>query len=62
MSPDMPWAASLVLTIGGLLILGGVIAFIAGLRHDWKSKQRALRSPDYSVGRDCFNDFKGVQK
>ena len=34
MSPDMPWAASLVLTIGGLLILGGVIAFIAGLRHE----------------------------
>jgi hypothetical protein len=53
----MPWAASLVLTIGGLLILGGLIAFIAGLRHDWKSKQRALRKPDLSVGRDVYREM-----
>jgi hypothetical protein len=59
---EMSWSEISVFTLGGLLILGGVIAFIAGQRHEWKAKQRALPQPNHAVGRDCYRDTKGVTR
>jgi hypothetical protein len=39
----MPWGPALVLTIGGLLVLGGVIAFIAALIKNEKARRREER-------------------
>lgn len=61
-APDMPWQASLVLTFGGFLIAGGLIAFIAALVSEEKARKRQLRKADYAVGRCCFADRKGLTK
>lgn len=59
---DMGWGEISIFLLGGSLVAGGVIGFIAGLRHEWKSKQRSLRPPDHAVGRDCFTDRQGIWK
>jgi hypothetical protein len=59
---EMGWSEIGVFVLGGALIVGGVIAFIASLRHDWKAKQRTLRTPHHAVGRDCYRDTKGVTR
>lgn len=54
---DLPWQASLVLTLGSFLICGGVIAFIAGLVSEERARKRQLRKADYAVGRDVYREY-----
>lgn len=59
---QMGWAEIGVFALGFLLIAAGSIAFIVGLLRDQRDAKRILRSPDASVGRDCFRDRPGVSR
>lgn len=59
---DLPWQAALILVLGGLLIAGGVIAFLRQQFHDEKQRRRLGR---YRVGEDSrssiitWNNIRG---
>jgi hypothetical protein len=58
----LPWSEASALLIAVLLIAGGAIGLIAGLVRDERRRQRELRVPDYSVGRDVYRDRRGITR
>lgn len=63
MSPDMPWHAAAALVLAGVLLIGGVIAFIAGLRKDWHRQQQYNHFDGArTTQRQAFRDVRGVQR
>lgn len=59
---QMGWQEISVFAVGGILILAGCIAFIAGLVHEDKQHKRDLAKFDARVGRDVFRDTRGTHK
>lgn len=63
MSPDMPWSTAAALVLAGCLIVGGVIALLAGLRQDWKRTQQYNHFDGARTSeRQAFRDVRGVQR
>jgi uncharacterized membrane protein HdeD (DUF308 family) len=54
---EMTWPVASVFVVGIILIAGGVISFIASLWHEEKCRQREIRRPSATVGRDCYREY-----
>lgn len=59
---DLPWNEALIRTIGGILIAGGVVAFLVDMVRSEKKRKRSPGDFDARVGRDVYCDIKGIHR